>query len=995
MSDTISITITITDTNDNEPQYSTNPDTFTVAENDASLTWDISATDADVTGTFNQISYSIRSGSEEGLFTIDSNSGMLSLTDTLDRELAGLEILPSGYGLHTLVIQAEDVDQPLFTATTHVEISVTDLNDNKPVIQRECPIFLIVQEEVTGHAELLTTIPAIDADFDQTDTLFYIIASGNVDEEFRINQTGTLEVFGQLLDRELKPDFTLQLEVRDLGTLPGPLTSTCIIYVTVLDSNTHVPIFATNPSTTIPEDTAIDSVLLTYTATDEDIGINEDIVYTINSGNLGSKFSIGQFDGVLTVIGDLDFETLVTYSLEIFATDRGTPPLTGTGMITVTLTDVNDNPPILLDITEADILESINNAALVYTAVATDADSGVNKDIEFRILSGNDDGAFSIGTNTGAITVADSSVINREVTDQYVLNISARDLGTPQLEDTLLLTITVRDFNDENPYFLHGDLSIEIIEDTAENNYTGQILLTLAGNDSDIGLNGEFQFRIDAGDTFGHFSVSSDGILTRVLSIDREVFDDFRLTLTIFDLGTPSLSNSIFIDIDITDDNDNSPIFGNQTYRFSVNENSPSTFYIGVVSASDLDDHSLALSYVIPDSTQPFAVDILLGDVTVLGPLDRETTDSYQFDIECYDPGVHPRTGTTTVIINILDLNDNQPYFQTALYEFEIPEHFMLNIAFGKVVALDADLPPNDDIYYHILTGGDTFAVGLQSGEISIIRDLDRENSSHVSVNASVVASNTMLFPTAPFNFAISRVEVYSTLSDVNDNPPIFTSSWYRQGVLSNTEYLYIVTRVIATDLDLINDTYFGGEISFLVDSSQVNTNKFIVSSTGDIHVYDDLTSDVGEYFDLYVIASDNRLLTPHHNATTRVTLWVLTTDQQTVITIQQPKPDVLAMLNEIILILQNITQSLINIDQVVYNPVNNDHTDIYFHAIDASTLAILARTTVIRVVDENIVSVDSLFKDVEVSEVRAASNPVVSYILIMNTLGIICPTYL
>ena len=987
MSDTIPITITITDTNDNEPQYATGPITFQVAEEDSTLTFDISATDADITAAFRQISYSIRSGSEEGLFVIDNTTGLLSLTDTLDRELPGLEILPSGFGLHVLVVQAQDVDQPLFTATTHVEISVTDRNDNYPEILRECPLSLTVQEEVTGHAELLTTIPATDADFDQTDSLVYIIASGNINSEFRINNTGTLEVFGHLLDREIIPSYTLQLEVRDLGTIPGRLTSTCMIEVTVLDSNTHPPVFATNPSTTIPEDTAIDSLLLTYIATDEDIGTNADIVYSINDGNIGSRFSIGQFDGELTLIRTLDFETLITYNLEIFATDRGTPSLTGTGMISVALTDVNDNPPILVENTETSIREDIGNGAPVHTAMATDADSLANADIEYRILSGNDDGAFTIDINTGAITIDDNSVINREVTDQYILNISARDLGTPQLEDTLLLTIAVNDFNDETPYFLHGDLSIEIIEDTAENNYTGQILLTLSGNDSDIGLNGEFEFRIDAGNAAGFFSVSPDGILSRIGSIDREIYDDFRLTLTIFDLGAPPLSSSIMIDIDITDDNDNSPIFGNQTYTFSVNENSVAAFSIGVVTASDLDENPMALSYVIPDTSQPFSVDILLGVVSVRDALDRETTDSYEFHIECYDNAVHPRTGTTTVVINILDLNDNQPYFESTQYQFEIPEHYALNQGFGKVVAIDADLPTNDIIYYHILTGNDTFDVGLETGEISIVRDLDRENSSHVNVNGSVVASNSMSFPIAPFNFAISRVEIYSTLSDINDNPPIFTSAWYRLGVLSDTEYLSIVTQVIATDRDLINDTYFGGEISFIADPSQVNTNKFIVSTTGNIHVFDDdLTGDVGDYFDLHVIASDNRLLTPHHNATTRVTLWVITTEQQTVITIQQPKPEVEAILDDIIFILQNITQSFINIDKVVYNTDNNEHTDIYFHAIDQATLAILARSSVIRVVDENIVSVDSMFKDVTVSEVRAASIPVVSYFKCLHT---------
>ena len=985
MSDTITITIDITDVNDNPPVYSTDPIRREVDENDASLTFDISATDSDSTATFNQIIYAITAQTESDLFVINNTTGIVSLLRELDRESAGLEILSTGLGLHEFVVQATDPDNPAFTATTHVLISVNDLNDNNPVIERECPLSFTLQENVTAHEEVLTTIPASDADFAQT--LFYIIVSGNEDGEFRISQVGLLEVFGDQLNREVKPDFDLLLEVRDGATTE--LTSTCHILITVDDSNDFAPVFPDNPSMTIPEDTSIDTELLTYTASDNDIGINADIVYTINSGNIGTKFELGQFTGVLKVVGEFDFETLPGYSLEIFATDKGTPPMTGTGTITITITDVNDNAPVLTSVTAINFAENILETTQVYTAIATDADSGVNKDITYSIL-GTNFGIFVIDMTTGILSIIDSTDIDREVTDEYQLTIVATDGGTSPLDDSLTLTVTIDDINDNPPVFPHNDLTLEIVEDTAAEEYIGQILLTFSGSDQDIGVNGDFEFRIDAGNDDNLFTLTTAGVLTRSASIDREVYDSITLTLTIYDLGTNSMSSSISLDIDITDSNDNTPIFGNTTYTFDVIESSNVTFLIGTITASDTDEGvNQDISFAIPDTTQPFAIDSTSGELTVKIELDRETTDRYEFELEGYDAAVHPRTGTTTVIINILDFNDNEPYFVIKEYDFEIPEHFMLDTTFGMVEATDDDLAPNNVRYYYIETGDETFAVGHETGEISLVRDLDRENSTDVRRTGTVIASNSMTYPVAPFDFAFSRTQISTTISDINDNPPIFTSSWYRGGVISDTEFDSVVLSVVASDLDVINETYFGGEIGFLA-IPETSASEFRVGSTGNIHLAADVTAEVGNYFNLFIIASDNRLLDPHHNVTTRTTLWVLTTAQQTVITIENTKPEVLEMIDVIIQILENITGSLINIDQVIYNPINNEHTDVYFHAVDGSTLAIVARTSVIRVVDENRVSVDSLFKDFVVSSVEPASSPVVSStrnreILLMN----------
>ena len=973
MSDTISITVTITDVNDNPPVYSSDPFTFEVDENDPSLTFDISATDSDSSAAFNQITYEITAETEHDLFVIDSATGIVSLLQEFDRESGGLEILSTGLGLHELVVQATDPDNPAFTATTHVLISVRDLNDNNPFIDRECPISLTVQEGVTAHEEILTSIPTSDADFAQT--LVYIIVSGNEGREFRINNTGDLEVFGTLLNREFKPSFDLLLEVRDGGT--PELTSTCHILVTVDDSNDFPPVFPDNPNMTIPEDTDIRE-LLTYIASDEDIGINADIVYTINSGNIGTKFELGQDNGVLKVVGEFDFETLPIYTLEILATDKGTPPMTGTGTITIIITDVNDNPPVFTSATAINFAENIANNTQVYDAMATDADSGVNKNITYTI-QGTDFGIFTLDPTSGILSIMNNTNIDRETIDEYQLIIVATDGGTPALTDSLTLIITIDDINDNIPVFRYNGLTLDVVEDTAAEEYIGQILLTLSGSDMDIGVNGDFEFRIDAGDDASLFTLTTAGVLTRSASIDREVYDSITLTLTIYDLATNPLSSSISLNINITDSNDNTPVFGNTTYTYDVNENSIVTFLIGVITASDEDEGvNQDISFKIPDTSQPFAIDATSGELTVKVKLDREIIDRYEFELEGYDTGVHPRTGTTTVIINVLDFNDNQPSFPNKVYPFEIPEHFMLDTTFGKVEATDADLAPNNVLYYYIESGNETFAIAHETGEISLVRDLDRENSTDVRVTGTVIVSNSMTYPSAPFDFEFSRTEISTTISDINDNPPIFTMAWYRGGVLSDTEFDSVVLSVIASDLDISNDTYFGGEVRF-VSIPETSASEFRVDLPGNIHLAADVTDEVGNFFDLRIIGSDNRMMDLHHNQTTRATLWVITIDQQIKITFEISKTEVLEMKYNIIEILENITGSLINIDLIVYNPINNEHTDVYFHAVDASTLAIVARTSVIRVVDENRDSVGTLFKDFVVTRVEPASSPVVS----------------
>lgn len=273
-------TITITDVNDHPPVFTSLVYTGSIAEEmtSSSPVATVVTTDADSSPAFMTSIFSIRTGNESGQFFIDPTTGAITVIAPLDRDVPALPSQTPSTVYYTLVIQAVDGDNTQLSATTHVEITVTDINDNNPQFLRDCPAFITVVEEQTGVIGIFT---ATDEDFGLSGQIILSVVVTPM-TDFSINQLGGVNIVGPM-NRENIGSYTIIVTALDQGS--PPLSTTCSITITIEDINDNTPIF-TIPTLTVSvsELMTVFSPPLFYLATDEDISSNADLFYSIVFG---------------------------------------------------------------------------------------------------------------------------------------------------------------------------------------------------------------------------------------------------------------------------------------------------------------------------------------------------------------------------------------------------------------------------------------------------------------------------------------------------------------------------------------------------------------------------------------------------------------------------------------------------------------------------------------------------------------------------------------
>ena len=391
------VTINVTDAGGNEvPTIAAQ--TFSIAEDAASgaAVGTVTAMDADNDG----LTFSITNGNASDAFAINASSGAITVVGTLDYETT-----PT----YTLTVQVSDGTA---TANAAITINVTNVNDNAPTIAAQT--FSVAENVANGTA--VGTVAATDAD---GDNLTFSINAGNTGDTFAINgTTGAITIAGTV-DYETTQTYTLTVQVSD-----GTNTAEAAVTINVTNINDNAPVVtAQNAAFTVIENAGSGTAVGTVAATDED---EDNLTFSITSGNIGTAFAINENTGAITVTGAVDYETTAAYTLTVLASDGS---LSGTANFTVNVTNVNDNAPAIAAQTFS-LAESVTLGAAVGTVAATDEDGDVPI---FSIASGNTGNAFAINENTGVITVAQA--LDFETTPSYTLMVSASDGSLSDVAD--------------------------------------------------------------------------------------------------------------------------------------------------------------------------------------------------------------------------------------------------------------------------------------------------------------------------------------------------------------------------------------------------------------------------------------------------------------------------------------------------------------------------------------------------------------------------------
>lgn len=779
------LTIYVKDFNDHAPIFERDLYTKSVSENLGAggelLTVHAIDGDSEENG---EITYRIlNEGEVEGMYEINPQTGLVTITSRLDREKRDF------YKLKIMAIDGALLESKL-SSTATVEVTVQDENDNSPQFLNSPYHFDINEDIECLNTPFMGDIKAIDADLDKNALLRYSITSGNSLGHFMIDpNNGSLFLIGPL-DYEKIPSYRLFVKAQDQGN--PPKSNTTSVTINILDSNDNEPKFdVPYYHDFISENIPIGSNIFKIRAHDADSGPFGNLTYVIRSKDNLPFLINGQ--GSITTTREIDREVQSIYRFEVVACDSGGDfKKCSSAVVEITVRDVNDNPPIFEHkVYNSSVSEDTPPGSIVETVRATDADEDVNGRITYGIVSGNERGSFSMLNQVGYATLIVAKMLNYKQQNKYALVVSATD---NTFEGTATIYVSVQDVNLNRPVFLGTPYHLRLPEDTS----IGQVVFSVSAFDADSGNNARISYSLSPNEAFSVNEVT--GEMTLVSSLDRETKAGYTLTVTAVDHGHPPKFDFADIEILIIDVNDNPPLFVENSYQASVSEDSFVGANVLTVQARDADEGlNKRIKYILDDHIQDFKIESMLGIIRTAKELDREKVADYNLMVYAVDGGEPALTGSVLVKIEVLDVNDNAPVFESSNLVFYVEENVPVGFRVGEIKAFDLDDGSHADMMFSILPGPDSESFTLDSfnGNTFLVSmvELDFE-STKKEFFVDVRARSHHLFTDATIKVVVT---------DVNDNLPVMDDFIILFNNYKDHFNLGIVGKVPAHDPD-VND---------------------------------------------------------------------------------------------------------------------------------------------------------------------------------------------
>ncbi|KAG7518026.1 protocadherin gamma-A2-like [Solea senegalensis] len=552
-------------------------------------------------------------------------------------------------------------------------------------------------------------------------------------------------------------------------------------------------------------------------AVDLDVGINGVHKYELKpTDNFALKVHNnpdGNKNVEMVLQKPLDREKQEQIYLVLTAVDGGEPQMSGTMLIVITVLDANDNAPVFTQSTyKATVTENSPKGTVVATVTATDADQGSNGKITYSIINTleNIRKMFEVNQEKGEIILMTN--IDFEKSRNFQINLRATDDGG--FTDSCKLIVDVQDVNDNNPEINIMSKSNVISEDAKVNTVVTMINI----EDRDSGENGKVQCFINENVPFV-LQTSTNNFYSLVTDseLDRERASEYNITVTCSDEGVPSLSSSVTLTLQISDVNDNAPVFERSSYEAYIVENNTPGLSVFTVKARDADwNQNARVSYILEDSSvngvpvsSYVSVSADSGVIHAVRSFDYEQIKDFHFCVKAQDGGSPPLSSNVTVKILIQDQNDNPPQ---VLYPVQtggsvvgemVPRSADVGYLVSKVVAVDVDSGQNAWLSYKLQKATDRalFEVGLQNGEIRTIRQVTDKDAVNqkltviVEDNGQPSRSATVIVNVAvadSFSEVMSEFTDFKQDKEYNDN-----LTFYLVLALAVVSFLFITCLVV------------------------------------------------------------------------------------------------------------------------------------------------------------------------------------------------------
>lgn len=689
-----------------------------------------------------------------------------------------------------------------------VTVYIKDQNDNYPEFTQNT-----YEVSVPENCEIGSTVAwvqALDADSGHFGThgIRYTNLGGSIAHVLSLNPLSgviTVKESGSSFDRELVSRHYLTVEARD--DLGRGNRNTAQLIVNILDVNDNAPVFLQNKYEIVllENEEQFESPLIVE-AFDIDLNgtRNSEVVYSIVNSEYSRNFTIDPTRGIITPSMPMDFEKLPANKgqmeiairplrLTIRAKDMGTPSLSSDVPVIIYFKDVNDNGPNFeRAVYQKNIPEDVPGGTTVLQVKAWDRDlSSPNNKLVYRIQSGAGD-KFVIGPETGIIKVASGSNLDPDLTSpkttKYILNVIAIDSGTEiQRTANVVVNISIIDVNNKSPTFIDpGTVTIR------ENTQIGAYVHRVVASDPDIAP--ILRYRIDPNssearneegtlirvqeyDYLAALELNAlDGLLRVLRLLDRERVEIIKLGLVVEDLAAVNgpQTASATLTIIIEDENDNNPQFRRPFYRRSVTENSKNGVHIASVVAYD-DDKNRTITYSL-ESPRELAelvdIDSETGEMVVANKIDREQYSWINLTVRATDSGVPPRSSLAEVSIQVIDENDNNPFFIVDIHNLTVMENAKIGTEIAVIMARDADSDDYGKITYLLdrMSAQGKFAIHPETGSLTVADSLDWETKSNYVLVVEAWDNYQFGYTAGESRNAFKQIEVI--VIDVNDNAP-------------------------------------------------------------------------------------------------------------------------------------------------------------------------------------------------------------------------------
>ncbi|GFR97539.1 cadherin-related tumor suppressor-like [Elysia marginata] len=787
----VELRVIVEDDNDHAPEFGTSSYTATMydSSNTADFVVGVTAVDQD-SGNNGKVHYTLE-GPDKTFFHINSATGVIT-------HAGRLALMQKPRTTFTFTVRASDLGANPLNSTASVVVTLSSASTADRPSFSDFP-----DHRVDENAPVGTPVTTVRALSSTGSGVTYHVAGGNVNNAFSVNaDTGSIIVANRI-DYEVTNMFELWLEARDKG---GTHLSTFQkLMIPVVDKNDNSPIFVQNIFTkeleeNCPQGTPVIKVM----ATDQDSGSNQQLAYSIKSGNTKDTFTINRTTGLITTLSaTVDRETIATYTLEVMAVDLGQPANTATATVRVTILDQNDNQPKFIGPRSVAVPEDLPLGALVMKLHTQDQDIGENARAHFS-LEGSSPGAagvshpFVINELTGEITTR--APLDAEITERYSLLVTVEDDSFSQKTS---VAIRILDVNDNAPSFQNPVLVFNF----AELKPPGQVVGELLAQDLDLSSpNNRYFFSLRRPSSL--FELDSES--GEIVALETMRFyggqsasgtmNDHILDVVVTDLGIPSLSSEATVIVRVTDANDHRPVFENNLYFSAV----PSNLTVGedILQVRAVDDkdygRNAEITYRLTGGNGIvfFNINSTTGVISPKISLVSQLNKKFLLTVTGEDRGIPSQSSQCQVELEITPENLNPPRFNLNPFVKQVREDAVKGFLVDTITATDDDNGINGEIRFYITNGNtdELFSIGEDNGQLTVEGELDYEMQKSYTITITA-RDRGLHYKEVSKDFTIN-------LRDVNDNKPVFGQDYYDGYIRENSPGQTSIITLTATDDD-------------------------------------------------------------------------------------------------------------------------------------------------------------------------------------------------